>query len=57
MRYVLRYSPRQATRLLVRPGLTGWAQIHGRNAVEWNRLFRHRRMSGVRGRMVRHGWP
>ena len=34
-RYVSRYSPRQATRLLVRPGLTGWAQIHGRNAVAW----------------------
>jgi len=34
-RYVPRYSPRQATRLLVRPGLTGWAQIHGRNAVAW----------------------
>jgi len=34
-RYVPRYSPRQATRLLVRPGITGWAQIHGRNAVDW----------------------
>lgn len=34
-RYVSRYSARQATRLLVRPGLTGWAQIHGRNAVAW----------------------
>lgn len=34
-RYVARYSARQATRLLVRPGLTGWAQIHGRNAVAW----------------------
>ena len=34
-RYVGRYSARQATRLLVRPGLTGWAQIHGRNAVDW----------------------
>jgi lipopolysaccharide/colanic/teichoic acid biosynthesis glycosyltransferase len=34
-RYVPRYSARQATRLLVRPGLTGWAQIHGRNAVAW----------------------
>ena len=33
--YVGRYSPRQATRLRVRPGLTGWAQIHGRNAVAW----------------------
>ena len=34
-RYVPRYSARQATRLLVRPGMTGWAQIHGRNAVAW----------------------
>jgi lipopolysaccharide/colanic/teichoic acid biosynthesis glycosyltransferase len=35
LRYVARYTPRQATRLLVRPGITGWAQIHGRNAVAW----------------------
>jgi len=35
--YVPRYSPRQATRLQVRPGLTGWAQIHGRNGVDWPR--------------------
>jgi len=35
LRYVERYSARQAGRLLVRPGLTGWAQIHGRNAVGW----------------------
>jgi sugar transferase EpsL len=35
LRYTARYSPRQATRLLVRPGITGWAQIHGRNAVAW----------------------
>ena len=35
LRYVSRYSPRQATRLLLRPGLTGWAQIHGRNALDW----------------------
>ena len=35
LRYVSRYSSRQATRLDVRPGLTGWAQIHGRNAVDW----------------------
>ena len=35
VRYRARYSPRQAARLLVRPGLTGWAQIHGRNAVDW----------------------
>jgi len=41
MRYVARYSPRQATRLLVRPGLTGWAQIHGRNAVDWPRRLEY----------------
>ena len=35
LRYVPRYDARQASRLLVRPGLTGWAQIHGRNAVGW----------------------
>jgi len=35
MRYVPHYSARQAGRLLVRPGITGWAQIHGRNAVNW----------------------
>lgn len=35
MRYVPRYSARQASRLLVRPGITGWAQIHGRNALGW----------------------
>lgn len=36
-RYVPRYSPRQASRLFVRPGLTGWAQTHGRNAVDWDK--------------------
>jgi lipopolysaccharide/colanic/teichoic acid biosynthesis glycosyltransferase len=35
LRYTPRYSPRQATRLQVRPGLTGWAQIHGRNGLDW----------------------
>jgi lipopolysaccharide/colanic/teichoic acid biosynthesis glycosyltransferase len=36
MRYTSRYTPRQAARLLVRPGLSGWAQIHGRNALGWD---------------------
>jgi lipopolysaccharide/colanic/teichoic acid biosynthesis glycosyltransferase len=35
LRYVERYSPRQAARLKVLPGLTGWAQIHGRNELDW----------------------
>ncbi|MFM6128091.1 MAG: sugar transferase [Sphaerospermopsis kisseleviana] len=35
VRYVPRYSPREATRLLVRPGLTGLAQVSGRNALDW----------------------
>jgi len=35
MRYVPRYNARQASRLLAVPGITGLAQIHGRNAVDW----------------------
>lgn len=37
LRYqVERYSPRQARRLDVRPGITGWAQIHGRATLPWD---------------------
>ena len=35
LRYVARYSPRQAQRLAVRPGMSGLAQVRGRNAVGW----------------------
>lgn len=35
MRYLGRYSPEQNRRHAVRPGLTGWAQVNGRNATTW----------------------
>ena len=34
-RYVPRYTPEQRRRLEVLPGMTGWAQINGRNALDW----------------------
>jgi lipopolysaccharide/colanic/teichoic acid biosynthesis glycosyltransferase len=36
MQYLPRYSKRQASRHEVPPGLTGWAQINGRNAISWD---------------------
>jgi lipopolysaccharide/colanic/teichoic acid biosynthesis glycosyltransferase len=38
--YLDRYSPAQARRHEVRPGLTGWAQVNGRNATTWPERFR-----------------
>jgi lipopolysaccharide/colanic/teichoic acid biosynthesis glycosyltransferase len=38
--YLDRYTPEQARRHEVRPGLTGWAQIKGRNALSWEEKFR-----------------
>lgn len=40
MQYLERYSPEQARRHEVRPGLTGWAQVNGRNATTWEERFR-----------------
>jgi lipopolysaccharide/colanic/teichoic acid biosynthesis glycosyltransferase len=37
--YLARYTPRQARRHEARPGITGWAQIHGRNAITWEEKF------------------
>ena len=39
MKYLPRYSPEQARRHDVRPGITGWAQVNGRNALTWEQKF------------------
>jgi lipopolysaccharide/colanic/teichoic acid biosynthesis glycosyltransferase len=39
MEYLSRYSPEQARRHDVMPGITGWAQINGRNALTWEEKF------------------
>ena len=40
LQYLPRYNQFQRRRLEVTPGITGWAQIHGRNAVSWEPRFR-----------------
>ena len=39
MQYLERYTPEQARRHEVKPGLTGWAQVNGRNAITWEEKF------------------
>ena len=39
MSYLSRYSPEQARRHAATPGLTGWAQVNGRNALSWEKRF------------------
>jgi len=40
MEYLPLYSPEQSRRHDVRPGITGWAQVNGRNAISWEEKFK-----------------
>jgi len=39
MEYLPLYSPEQTRRHEVRPGITGWAHVNGRNAISWSEKF------------------
>jgi len=41
MEYLPLYSPEQSRRQNVRPGITGWAQVNGRNAISWEEKFKY----------------
>ena len=41
MEYLDKYTPEQARRHDVRPGVTGWAQVNGRNAISWQQKFEY----------------
>jgi sugar transferase EpsL len=41
MEYLPLYTPEQARRHDVKPGITGWAQVNGRNAISWEEKFEY----------------